>query len=70
MALLALGRSRCSICGEVLQPGQVIVATTHFIGDPADHLWRFSDSGMHAGRLHDISNADKDFEQVVLAPSC
>ena len=23
-----------------------------------------------AGRLHDISNADKDFEQVVLAPSC
>ena len=48
MALLALGRSLCSICGEVLQPGQVIVATTHFIGDPADHLWRFSDSGMHA----------------------
>lgn len=48
MALPALGRSRCSICGEVLQPGQLIVGTTHFIGDPADHLWQFSDSGMHA----------------------
>ena len=35
MALLALGASRCSICREVLRPGQAIVATTHFIADPA-----------------------------------
>ena len=48
MALLMWGASRCSICREVLVQGQPIVATTHFIGDPADHLSRFSDSGMHA----------------------
>ncbi len=48
MALLMWGASRCSICRELLVRGQPIVATTHFIGDPADHLARFSDSGMHA----------------------
>jgi hypothetical protein len=48
VALLALGVSRCSICREVLHPGQAIVATTHFIADEADPLSRFSDTGMHA----------------------
>jgi hypothetical protein len=42
------GASRCSICREVLNEGQAVVATTHFIADPNDLLWRFSDSGMHA----------------------
>lgn len=41
------GRSQCSICGGVLARSDVIVATTHFIADRADPLWRFSDSGMH-----------------------
>jgi hypothetical protein len=48
VAILAFGASRCSICGDVLHPGQAIVATTHFIADQADPLWRFSDTGMHA----------------------
>jgi hypothetical protein len=48
MALLMWGASRCPICREVLYQGQAIVATTHFIGDPADPLSLFSDSGMHA----------------------
>ncbi len=48
MALLAWGASRCSICHELLIPGQLIMATTHFIADPADPLCRFSDTGMHA----------------------
>jgi hypothetical protein len=48
VALLMWGASRCSICGDVLFQGQTIVATTHFIGDPTDPLWRFSDTGMHA----------------------
>lgn len=59
MALLALGVSRCSICREVLHPGQAIVATTHFIGDPADHLWRFSDSGMHAACFEGWEHRDE-----------
>jgi hypothetical protein len=48
VALLMWGVSRCSICRELLVQGQPIMATTHFIGDPADHLSRFSDTGMHA----------------------
>jgi hypothetical protein len=47
VALLTLGWSKCSICDETLQEGDEIVATTHFIGDESDPLWRFSDSGMH-----------------------
>jgi hypothetical protein len=37
----------CSICREPLREGDDIVATTHFIGDLTDPLWRFSDSAMH-----------------------
>jgi len=48
MAILIIGASRCSICGEVLAQGQQIVATTHFISDRTDPLWQFSDSGMHS----------------------
>jgi hypothetical protein len=47
MAILILGRSKCSICGETLHKEDDIVATTHFIGDQSDPLWQFSDSGMH-----------------------
>ncbi|QEL16437.1 hypothetical protein PX52LOC_03391 [Limnoglobus roseus] len=47
MALIFRGCSRCSICGEVIGHHDEIVATTHFIADKADPLWRFSDSGMH-----------------------
>jgi hypothetical protein len=48
VALLAWGVSRCSICRELLIQGQAIVATTHFIADESDPLYRFSDTGMHA----------------------
>jgi hypothetical protein len=32
----------------VIKDGDAIVATSHFIGDKDDPLWRFSDSGMHS----------------------
>ena len=41
------GKTQCSICGEVLADGDDIIGTSHFIADPDDPLWRFSDSGMH-----------------------
>ena len=47
MALIFRGRSLCSICHEVINHDDAIVATTHFIADRSDPLWRFSDSGMH-----------------------
>jgi hypothetical protein len=37
----------CSICGEPIRVGDDTVATTHFIGDHSDPLWRYSDSVMH-----------------------
>lgn len=47
MAMLFPGKSKCSICGSVLADGDDIVATTHFIADENDPLWKYSDSGMH-----------------------
>ena len=47
MALILPGKSECSVCGVVLNEGDDIAATTHFIADPNDPLWRFSDSGVH-----------------------
>jgi hypothetical protein len=38
--------TKCALCGELLGDGE-IVATTHFIADRDDPLWRFSDASMH-----------------------
>lgn len=38
--------TKCALCGELLGDGE-IVATTHFIADRNDPLWRFSDAAMH-----------------------
>jgi len=47
MALIFLGKTECSLCGNVIMEDDEIVATSHFIADSNDPLWRFSDSGMH-----------------------
>jgi hypothetical protein len=47
MALIFAGESRCPICGEVINQDDEIVATSHFIGDDTDPLWRFSDAAIH-----------------------
>tara|TARA_R110002111_G_scaffold89753_2_gene139693 strand:- start:474 stop:758 length:285 start_codon:yes stop_codon:yes gene_type:complete len=47
MAMIICGKTKCSICGEVLAQGQKLVSTTAFIVDQADPLWKYSDSGMH-----------------------
>jgi hypothetical protein len=47
LALTLLGKTECSICGIILNKGDDLVATTHFIADQNDPLWRFSDSAMH-----------------------
>lgn len=50
MALIIKNRdgtfvSRCALCGRVLT--EPIFATSHFLADPADELYRFSDASMH-----------------------
>jgi hypothetical protein len=47
MAIISPGWTECSICGEILWPDEEYVATSHFIGDREDPLYRFSDTGMH-----------------------
>ena len=47
MALLAWGQTKCSICHEVIDRGQFILATTHFISDDSDPLSSYSDTHMH-----------------------
>lgn len=47
VALILLGKTECSLCGKVIMAGDDIVATSHFIADRNDPLWRFSDSAMH-----------------------
>ena len=47
MAIVLRGKTECSVCSNVIMDGDDIVATTHFIADKNDPLWRFSDSAMH-----------------------
>ena len=48
MAIVLRGKTECSICESVITDVDKIVATSHFISDPKDPLWRFSDSAMHS----------------------
>lgn len=47
MALILLGKSTCPLCTEILETGQELVATSHFITDSKHPLWIYSDAGMH-----------------------
>jgi hypothetical protein len=47
MAIIIRGKSECPLCGKALAEGQRLIGTQHFIPDPEDPLWRFSDAGMH-----------------------
>jgi transcription elongation factor Elf1 len=46
VVLLIRGKSKCSLCGQVLAPGEDVVGFSHFLG-PDHRLWRYSDSAMH-----------------------
>lgn len=47
VALVKLGSSKCPLCEKVFQKGYDVVATSHFIIDQTDPLWRYSDAAMH-----------------------
>jgi hypothetical protein len=46
MALIVKG-TKCALCDAPLDGGGALVATSAFIGDRHDPLWRFSDAAMH-----------------------
>ncbi|MCA9584494.1 MAG: hypothetical protein KC657_03965 [Myxococcales bacterium] len=62
MVLLIRGKSRCSRCGQVLAKEDEIVGFTHFLG-AEHHLWRYSDSAMHAACFKDWPEKD-EFERL------
>ncbi|HEV8585879.1 MAG TPA: hypothetical protein VGT02_12995 [Methylomirabilota bacterium] len=47
MALTIWGKSPCALCGVVLEAGDDLVGTPHFIADQADPWWEYSDASMH-----------------------
>lgn len=48
VALLFLGRSKCSICDKVISEGDEYVLFAQFIADKSDPLWQYSDSSMRS----------------------
>ena len=48
MAIVLRGKSKCSICGKVLEEGQEIVMFSPFVSNEMDPLWMFSDAAFHA----------------------
>lgn len=49
MALVFRGRTRCWICGGVLQAEDSIVMFPPFVGNRNDPMYPFSDSALHEG---------------------
>jgi len=47
MALILRGKTSCALCNVVIKDNDEVVATSHFIADTEDPLWRFSDAAMH-----------------------
>ena len=47
MAILIFGKSKCSICGAVIQDGQEIVSFPPFVGNELDPLYLFHDTAFH-----------------------
>lgn len=47
MALIFLGKSKCSLCGMVLEEGQDITAFPAFVSNELDPLLLFNDAAFH-----------------------
>ena len=47
MALITLGRTKCAICGRILDNRDDATGLHHFISNSNDPFWRFSDSAVH-----------------------
>jgi hypothetical protein len=47
MALIIKGESECALCGEVILASDDAVGTAHFITDPSDKFYRYSDAPFH-----------------------
>jgi hypothetical protein len=62
MALLFRGRTRCPLCGQVIQEGDQAVMFAPMVPDPADPLHVFHDASFHAACFdaHPLSDAAEE----------
>lgn len=47
LALVAVGASKCALCGRVLAAEDEVRGLPHFITDRTDPFYRFSDAAVH-----------------------
>lgn len=67
MAIIIRGKSKCMLCGRLLQQGQDIVSFSPFVGNELDPLWRFSDAAFHEACLREdgvAEEAQKRYEEL------
>ena len=59
MAILVRGKTKCSLCGEVIKAGEGVVSFLPFISNPLSPLFEFSDAAFHADCFHRHPFAEK-----------
>jgi len=62
MAIIILGGTTCSICGNILQESEDIVGWSSFL-TKEHQFWEYSDSGMHRSCFENWENKD-EFEAL------
>ena len=69
MAIILRGKTRCPICGQVLEKGQKLVAFSKFISDQADPLAMFDDAALHEDcfRSHPLAGQATERWDAVLS---
>jgi hypothetical protein len=59
MAIIIRGKSKCSLCGAIIQEGQEVVAFPPFVPNELDPLWIFNDGAFHADCFYSHPLASK-----------
>ena len=48
MALILVGKTKCPLCGNILEDKQETVSFSPFVSNELDPLWPFSDAALHS----------------------
>ena len=59
MALLIRGKTKCSLCGEVISDGDEVISFGPFVSNRRDPLLRYSDRSFHAAHFWRQPDAEK-----------
>src|SRR5438034_11391672 len=59
MALLIRGKTKCSLCGQVITDGEEVMSFGPFVTNRRDPLLRYSDQSFHAAHFWRQPDAEK-----------